>query len=599
MYALGSTGAHCKALFRRWLADCDQERALVLDSAFPAANRVSGSIVYGDFFSKFMKISSSSGLEFAAFAPRDLAIEEKTTFELIMSLEADGWHWQQLPARKKLRLAIKPFKLGDAKVWYSPRLVPDHKYMKCLLLAEECRQETYNPVFGIALKKQTTKLGRVAHSRRSHLRAASADHDNFAGIPHGFPQKTYSEFLDTRKVPEAWLSGSLGQEQKKRGSLVLDTEDGIIESMPAAGHARECCEKETAEHVFQAERVEHQRVLQTGLVEPQQVFQVEKVEPFEVCEAEKAWGGFGIFTSKPLQGPKNRVSGRKRPGAPFQAENMETAVAAMAGEVGESETADETAYHGLESALAELMERTAEELDADGANSDDERTAEELDANVADIDDGHDVEIPGTGGALDETMLAPLAPEISVDEEAASYVHLRVRKRGGFTFTPKQGRGQGGTAGTFGGIQASCPWHARNDKTGCRKFMSMTSGSPQARLEVMRQLCYWCIHGHNCDRQRLHLTLHIPDATATPSLRTMWDMLGDMDSPAERCQTDLELDAQEEAVPKRAARKAKAKAKTERAQPKKRQRTSVASVALPASQSSSSSSTSSSSSSSS
>eukprot|EP00971_Amphidinium_carterae_P040346 791936-Amphidinium_carterae.1 len=172
----------------------------------------------------------------------------------------------------------------------------------------------------------------------------------------------------------------------------------------------------------------------------------------------------------------------------------------------------------LEDALAELLERATEELDADNTDSNDgdnpvERAKEAI-------------------GASEETMFVPLvettSAEASQDAEAVSYVHLRVWTRGGFTFTRKQGRGQGG-ASMFRGMQTSCPWHARNDKTVFQKFMSMISGTPQARLEVMRQLCFWCLHGHHCDRQRLHLGLYIPDASATPSLKTMWDLLGDMD----------------------------------------------------------------------
>eukprot|EP00971_Amphidinium_carterae_P350145 6491404-Amphidinium_carterae.4 len=193
----------------------------------------------------------------------------------------------------------------------------------------------------------------------------------------------------------------------------------------------------------------------------------------------------------------------------------------------------------LEEFLEEALERAGIELDSDEGDEQDNTFAEVLDQP--------------TEAAMDDAFASQ-----SLAEEEATYLRLNARKRGPFLFTPKQPVGAGGHAGRYGGVQASCPYHAKSKNSKCRKYIQLPSTDPAAKLEVMRKLCYWCLHAKDCDRQRYHLSMPIMPASSTPTLKEMWAELEKMSDPGV-ARTDVDLDAEEAELAKP---KAKAKAKT-------------------------------------
>lgn len=55
------------------------------------------------------------------------------------------------------------------------------------------------------------------------------------------------------------------------------------------------------------------------------------------------------------------------------------------------------------------------------------------------------------------------------------------------------------------GLQASCPFHKRNDKTGCKKTIRIIGEGAAAKREALRLLMWWCICQQDHNRQRSHV----------------------------------------------------------------------------------------------
>ena len=71
------------------------------------------------------------------FAVRpDIALEDRTPYELIRMLREAGWTWSILPRTVQARKPLQ-YQRGSAQVWYSvsTAVVPD--YLRCLLMSEE------------------------------------------------------------------------------------------------------------------------------------------------------------------------------------------------------------------------------------------------------------------------------------------------------------------------------------------------------------------------------------------------------------------------------------------------------------------------------
>lgn len=76
---------------------------------------------------------------------------------------------------------------------------------------------------------------------------------------------------------------------------------------------------------------------------------------------------------------------------------------------------------------------------------------------------------------------------------------------GVFTITPRQPGAHG--AGAYGGFQAACPFHKKNTKSGCRKWIRIEGPSLADKRRTAHQLMWWCVQATDFKRQRDHLDL--------------------------------------------------------------------------------------------
>ncbi len=109
--------------------------------------------------------------------------------------------------------------------------------------------------------------------------------------------------------------------------------------------------------------------------------------------------------------------------------------------------------------------------------------------------------------------------------------------------TPKQ---PGGNGGPFGGYQASCPFHRKNDTTGCKRYLKLPSNDPAARQLVLRQLMWWCSQAKNFSRQRFHLIQGLP-TDQVPSWAHLRALREDVRPEKGEVHTDEYLDAEDAA----------------------------------------------------
>ena len=115
----------------------------------------------------------------------------------------------------------------------------------------------------------------------------------------------------------------------------------------------------------------------------------------------------------------------------------------------------------------------------------------------------------------------------------------------------------------FGAAEARCPFHALGPKSRCKKYISLRSGDPAHRLEILWALRAWCNRARDCDRQRTHLGGRSLQLTGLPSHAQIAEDKFDEIPPAVIA-TDAELDAagQVEVTAPRAKSACKAKAKS-------------------------------------
>lgn len=74
---------------------------------------------------------------------------------------------------------------------------------------------------------------------------------------------------------------------------------------------------------------------------------------------------------------------------------------------------------------------------------------------------------------------------------------------GCFTFGTKQPSAKSG--GGFGGYEARCPFHARNAKTGCKKFINVGGPEESDRARARLVAKWWCVQAPQHQRQWEHI----------------------------------------------------------------------------------------------
>ena len=81
------------------------------------------------------------------------------------------------------------------------------------------------------------------------------------------------------------------------------------------------------------------------------------------------------------------------------------------------------------------------------------------------------------------------------------------------------------SGGLYGGIQADCPLHARNEKSGCRKYCGFTNGLDSHRQAVLQSLKYWCAQARSSERQWEHVfhgdLVSVPEGSILESMEIL------------------------------------------------------------------------------
>ena len=151
----------------------------------------------------------------------------------------------------------------------------------------------------------------------------------------------------------------------------------------------------------------------------------------------------------------------------------------------------------------------------------------------------------------------------------------RLARWGYFTFSRKSAA----SSPPYGGIEASCVYHALNPKTGCKKFLRLEGPSSEAEEKCLNALHHWCNMAPRFNRQRTHLKMPLRDSDVPPP------GVVEAQEPPAVIKNDVELDKEEEAdtdpEPKakpKASATQKAKAKAREAQTKAKASVRVPSV---------------------
>lgn len=125
-------------------------------------------------------------------------------------------------------------------------------------------------------------------------------------------------------------------------------------------------------------------------------------------------------------------------------------------------------------------------------------------------------------------------------EGATDVTEVLSRTVGPFRFTSKQAYYKSG--GQFGGWEASCPYHRKNNQTGCRKWFGISGPTFAERRSAAAAAMLWCSKARLFDRQCLHLAYQpdynsAPDATQTRMLPIF------KEARPKSCPTDEDLDS--------------------------------------------------------
>ena len=92
-----------------------------------------------------------------------------------------------------------------------------------------------------------------------------------------------------------------------------------------------------------------------------------------------------------------------------------------------------------------------------------------------------------------------------------------------------------------GGLRASCPFHKLNDRTGCKKFVTLREGTAEHEECVRQALRHWCNQARHHDRQRGHMGHAGLDIARTPAPEVVLAERID-EGPASTVIPDAELD---------------------------------------------------------
>lgn len=160
-------------------------------------------------------------------------------------------------------------------------------------------------------------------------------------------------------------------------------------------------------------------------------------------------------------------------------------------------------------------------------------------------------------GALGDPVVAPADLELPDEPEEGGGVvdpplpddseQPRLGKPanfGPFRLTVKQPSEKSGRK--FGGVEARCPFHKKNSRTDCKKYLQLRSADPEEFGKCVRALKAWCNSATSYNRQRFHLQHHVSiDAAPAEEVVAAGCVA---DGPAEAVKGDDELDAEADAL---------------------------------------------------
>ena len=176
---------------------------------------------------------------------------------------------------------------------------------------------------------------------------------------------------------------------------------------------------------------------------------------------------------------------------------------------------------GLLDLLDEDMPRSNQSDDAD--RSEGYSASPPIDSPVnqsddADRSEGHSASPPIDSPVVDaQSLHSPM--DDAVDEAAAALDAAPVEDEGSqprlgkpanfgvFRLTVKQPSEKAGRK--FGGVEARCPFHKKNNRTDCKKYLQLRSADPEEFSKCVRALKMWCNSAPRYNRQRLHLQHHV------------------------------------------------------------------------------------------
>ena len=156
----------------------------------------------------------------------------------------------------------------------------------------------------------------------------------------------------------------------------------------------------------------------------------------------------------------------------------------------------------------------------------------------------------------------PLNADADPDDVLGPLLRVQNRKQGPFTLSLKQPK----AGNRYGGFEASCPYHRKNNATACKRFFTVRGPSLAERRSAMHSLLYWCWSAQQHERQWSHVFSAIPQLATLPKAVWLWEEIKALPAPTSRAATDLDLDmlsaaSSQSAAAKRSARpKADAKA---------------------------------------
>ena len=151
----------------------------------------------------------------------------------------------------------------------------------------------------------------------------------------------------------------------------------------------------------------------------------------------------------------------------------------------------------------------------------------------------------------------PLSTKVATDAAEEGLNAIIRRKIGPFRFTPKQPFHKSG--GKHGGWEVYCPFHAKNWKSGCRKWFPILGPSLRDKQVAANAALAWCAAASTVNKHCLHLAYPIDYDAAPPATVTRALPIFHTDAPSTRAVPDSEMMHTDDLAP--AGPKAKARSR--------------------------------------